>query len=174
SDMLITLTAPVFIAPFFFLSALGGEIADRFDKAWVAQRLKFVEIGVAFLAVVGFLMHSAVILFLALFGFGVIAALFGPIKYGILPDHLQRQELPAGNALVEGATFLAILFGTIVGAFAAAHGGHPIAFGLVMMAFAVLCWIASRLIPKTVEAAPSLRIDPNILRSTVSLLRFIR
>ena len=52
--MLIALTGTVFIAPFFFLSALGGEIADRFDKAWVAQRLKFVEIGVAFLAVVGF------------------------------------------------------------------------------------------------------------------------
>ena len=45
AEQLITLTAPVFIAPFFFLSALGGEIADRFDKAWVAQRLKLVEIG---------------------------------------------------------------------------------------------------------------------------------
>ena len=45
AEVLITLTAPVFIAPFFFLSALGGEIADRYDKAWVAQRLKFVEIG---------------------------------------------------------------------------------------------------------------------------------
>ena len=91
--MLITLTATVFIAPFFFLSALGGEIADRFDKAWVAQRLKLVEIGVAFLAVVGFLLHSVVLLFIALFLFGVIAALFGPIKYGILPDHLERSEL---------------------------------------------------------------------------------
>src|SRR6478752_8571068 len=54
AESLITLAAAVFIAPYFFLSALGGEIADRYDKAVVAQRLKFAEIGIAFLAVVGF------------------------------------------------------------------------------------------------------------------------
>ncbi len=47
------LASAVFIAPYFFLSALGGEIADRYDKARVAQWLKFVEIFVAALAVVG-------------------------------------------------------------------------------------------------------------------------
>ena len=105
--------------------ALGGELADRFDKAIVAQRLKLAEIGVASLAVLGFWLHSVPILFFALFLFGVIATLFGPIKYGILPDHLQRSELPAGNALVEGATFMAILLGTIVGGLAAKEGSHP-------------------------------------------------
>src|SRR4051794_25714598 len=85
---LITLAAAVFIAPFFFLSGLGGELADRYDKAGVAKRLKFVEIGIAFLAVLGFILHSVPLLFFVLFLFGVIAALSGPIKYGILPDHL--------------------------------------------------------------------------------------
>ncbi len=47
------------------------------------------------------------------------ASLFGPIKYGILPDHLAREELPAGNALIEGGTFLAILLGTITAGIAA-------------------------------------------------------
>jgi acyl-[acyl-carrier-protein]-phospholipid O-acyltransferase/long-chain-fatty-acid--[acyl-carrier-protein] ligase len=47
SGALITLAGAVFIAPFFFLSGLGGELADRYDKAWVAQRIKFVEIGAA-------------------------------------------------------------------------------------------------------------------------------
>ena len=60
-------------------------MADRYDKAWVAQRLKLVEIGIAVIAVIGFFVHSVLILFIALFLFGVIAALFGPIKYGILP-----------------------------------------------------------------------------------------
>src|SRR5215469_7426787 len=96
SESLITFASAVFIAPYFFLSALGGELADRYDKAKVAQRLKFTEIGIAFIAVVGFGLHSVLLLFFALFLFGVIAALFGPIKYGILPDHLARSELPAG------------------------------------------------------------------------------
>src|ERR1044071_5244913 len=105
---LVTLAAAVFIAPYFFLSALGGELADRYDKARVAQYLKFAEIFVAVAAAIAFAFGSVTVLFLTLAGFGVIAALFGPIKYGILPDHLQRKELPAGNALVEGATFIAI------------------------------------------------------------------
>src|SRR6266850_136382 len=126
AGVLVTLAPAVFIAPYFFLSAFGGEMADRYDKALVAQRIKLAEIGVSVLAVLGFWLHTighdtiaVTILFLALFGFGICGALFGPIKYGILPDHLDRSELPAGNALVEGATFIAILLGTIVGGLAA-------------------------------------------------------
>ena len=90
---LITLASAIFIAPFFFLSALGGEIADRFDKAVVAQRLKFAEIAIAGIAIAGYATGSLVTLFVALAGFGVIAALFGPIKYGILPDHLTARAV---------------------------------------------------------------------------------
>src|SRR6476469_8682887 len=124
-ESLIPLAAAVFIAPYFFLSALGGEMADRYDKALIAQRLKLAEIGVALVAVLGFALHSVLIMFIALFLFGVIGSLFGPIKYGILPDHLQRSELPAANALVEGATFIAILLGTIVGGLATRDSSDP-------------------------------------------------
>src|SRR5437763_7461882 len=174
AEALITLAAAVFIAPYFFLSALGGEVADRHDKALIAQRLKFVEIGIAFIAVAGFWMHSVFVLFVALFLFGVIGALFGPIKYGILPDHLARSELPTGNALVEGATFIAILLGTICGGIAAKEGGDAVQFSLLMIVFSLLCWGASLLIPRTGEGAPHLTIHKNVLVSTVGLLNFLR
>src|SRR5882672_7387685 len=173
-DALITLAAAVFISPYFFLSALGGELADRYDKAVVARRLKFAEIGVALIAVLGFSLHSIYLLFLALFLFGVIASLFGPIKYGILPDHLKRSELPAGNALVEGATFIAILLGTIVGGLAAKDGGDPTKFATLMILFSLLCWGSSLLIPRTGQAAPDLVVQKNILVSTGGLLKFLR
>src|SRR6185437_4842661 len=70
AEALITLASAVFIAPFFFLSALGGELADRYDKARVAQWLKFAEIFVAAVAVIGFAQQSVVVLFCALAGFG--------------------------------------------------------------------------------------------------------
>src|SRR5690348_12400691 len=54
ADPLTQLAAAVFIAPYFFLSALGGEMADRFDKAVVARRLKLAEIGIAIIAITGF------------------------------------------------------------------------------------------------------------------------
>jgi len=174
SGELIALAAAVFIAPYFFLSGLGGQLADRFDKAVVARRLKLAEIAVAGIAVAGFASHSLVLMFCALGLFGVIASLFGPIKYGILPDHLAREELPAGNALVEGATFLAILLGTIAGGIAAEGGGSPPVFGALILVFALMCWGASLLIPRTGEAAPGLTIDRNIARSTSSLIALLR
>lgn len=189
-SLLVILAGAVFIAPSFFLSGLGGQWADRYDKAIVARHLKLAEIGVALIAVLGFRFHAVEthflgatlqpipFLFLALFGFGTIAALFGPIKYGILPDHLKQSEVPAGNALVEGATFLAILSGTITGGIALTGDRDPafianlVAF--VIMGFAFLCWVSSLLIPRTGEAAPYLKIDKNVLRSTFDLLRDLR
>ena len=97
---------------------------------------------------------------LALAGFGVLAALFGPIKYGILPDHLRREQLPTGNALVEGATFVAILLGTITGGLAARGGGNIAGFAALVTGFAVACWIASLMIPPTGEGAPQLKGPP--------------
>jgi acyl-[acyl-carrier-protein]-phospholipid O-acyltransferase/long-chain-fatty-acid--[acyl-carrier-protein] ligase len=168
----------VFIAPYFFLSALGGEIADRYDKAVIAQRLKLAEIGVAMLAILGFALHSPTftvpILFVALLGFGVIGSLFGPIKYGILPDLLPRSELPTANALVEGATFMAILLGTIVGGLAAKGGGDPAWSSLLMLVFALLCWTSSLFIPRVGSGAPDLKINPNIAVSTGALLKHLR
>jgi acyl-[acyl-carrier-protein]-phospholipid O-acyltransferase/long-chain-fatty-acid--[acyl-carrier-protein] ligase len=174
AEALITFASAVFIAPYFFLSALGGELADRYDKARVAQWLKFLEIFIAALAVWGYAWSSLVLLFASLFGFGVLAALFGPIKYGILPDHLKREDLPAGNALVEGATFVAILLGTIVGGLAARGEGAAAAFAALVMGFAFACWIAALLIPATGEGAPHLRIASNIAASTVAMLRYLR
>lgn len=170
-ESLVTLAGAIFIAPYFVLSALGGQIADKYDKALVARRLKFVEMGAALIAVAGFALSSVPVLFAALFSFGVLGALFGPVKYGILPDHLRQEELPAGNALVEGATFLAILTGTIAGGLAMHGGGEPLITTIGVMAAAAAAWGAARLIPSTERAAPDLRIDPNILRSTAVLLR---
>ncbi|MER8884739.1 acyl-[ACP]--phospholipid O-acyltransferase [Mesorhizobium sp. M0816] len=163
---LVTLAGAVFMAPFLLLSALGGEIADRFDKALIARRLKFTEIAAAAVAVVGIALSSIPVLMMALLMFGIISALFGPIKYGILPDHLERKELPRANAWIESATFAAILGGTIAGGVVSADGIGVSVFGPIMMTLAVACWFVSRYIPSTGSAAPDLVIDKNIFRST--------
>ncbi len=174
ANILVTLAGALFILPFFFLSALGGEMADRFDKARLAERIKLVEMAASVIAVAGFLAQSVPVLFLALFAFGTLSALFGPVKYGILPDHLPSEALPAANALVEGATFLAIIMGTVAGGFVSGVPHGPVALAITVLVFAVLSWVAARLIPGTGEAAPALRIDGNILRSTLALVADLR
>jgi acyl-[acyl-carrier-protein]-phospholipid O-acyltransferase/long-chain-fatty-acid--[acyl-carrier-protein] ligase len=168
------LAGAAFIGPYFFLSGLGGEFADRFNKGWVAQRIKFVEMFAAALAVAGFAFHSLGVLFAALFAFGVLGALFGPVKYGILPDLLAREELPGGNALIEGGTFLAILLGTIMANVAAGGDTSPIHFAWLMILTAFVSWLSATFIPPRAPGAPDLKVNWNIFVSTGSLIKQLR
>lgn len=174
AGLLITLSGIVFIAPFFILSALGGELADRYDKARVARWIRLAEIPIAGLTAVGFFLHSVPILFVALGLFGVIAALFGPLKYGMLPEKLETSELSAGNALVEGATFLAILIGTIAGGIAVAEAGRADVVVGVIVALAIASWAFACAIPVAGAAAPGLVVTRNPWTSTMALLRDLR
>lgn len=165
-----TLAGAALIVPFFLFSSLAGQLADKYDKAFVAQRLKLLEIPVAVLAALGFILPSIPLLFAALLLFGTIGAFFGPIKYGLLPAHLTTKELPAGNALVEAATFLAILLGTIGGNFASSSDSHLQMVALSIVAIGVMSWLAARAIPPTGASAPNLVVDRNIVSSTRTLL----
>jgi acyl-[acyl-carrier-protein]-phospholipid O-acyltransferase/long-chain-fatty-acid--[acyl-carrier-protein] ligase len=173
-EALVTLAGVILIIPFLLFSALAGELADKYDKAKIAELLKRSEIAVAALAVIGLALSSIWILMAALFGFGLVSSLFGPIKYGILPDHLERKELPKANAWIEGGTFIAILAGTIIAAFAFKKGGNVLVFGSMMMGLSVICWLSSRMIPPTGSKAPDLNIDRNIVRSSYNLVSEIR
>ena len=82
-----------------------------------------------------------------MFGFGIVGAMFGPVKYGILPDALKTEELATGNALVEGATFMAILLGTIGGGIAVTQAESPELVVVIIMALAIASWLATRMIP---------------------------
>ncbi|HZD90734.1 MAG TPA: MFS transporter [Pseudolabrys sp.] len=171
---LIALASAIFIAPFFFLSGLAGELADHFDKARVAQTVKLAELAIAGLSVYGYARQSVAIMFIALGGFGIMSTLFGPVKYGILPDHLPPERLPAANALIEGATFIAILTGTIAAGLAARHGGDVELFGALVTAFAVICWLAALAIPRAGRGAPHLAVRANIAASTTAMIRHLR
>ena len=169
-----TLAGAVLIVPFFIFSAIAGQLADKYDKAFIAERLKIIEIPIAALAAVGFYIPSVPLLFVALLGFGTLAAFFGPVKYGLLPAHLETRELPAGNALVEGATFLAILLGTMGGNFAGASDAHLHMVAGSIVIFAVLGWFAASMIPKTGAAAPDLVVDKNIVTSTLEVIKDLK
>jgi acyl-[acyl-carrier-protein]-phospholipid O-acyltransferase/long-chain-fatty-acid--[acyl-carrier-protein] ligase len=170
----VALAVAIFVLPSIPLSPLGGEIADAHDKAAVARRLKFAEIFVQLVAAAGFYFSSVELLYAALFGLGCIAALFGPIKYGILPDHLKAEELISGNALVEGATFAAIVCGLVVGGYAAAEGREPWTVVAQLVVVAAACYGASLFIPATGIGAPNLKVDFNLWTSTRTVLRELK
>ena len=169
-----TLAGAALILPFFIFSALAGQLADKFDKAFIAARVRLLELPVAVVAAAGFLLPSVPLLFIALILFGTLSAFFGPVKYGLLPTHLETRELPAGNALIEGATFLAILLGTILGNLASGNETDLILVAIGIVLFSVGGWLAATYIPSAPSDVPDLKIEKNIVTSTTALLQDLK
>src|ERR1700722_15122837 len=115
AQVLVTLAGGVFMLPFFLLSATAGQVADKYDRAKLTRIIKVAEIAIMVFAAIGFAAHSPYFLLFVLFCMGVHSTFFGPIKYALLPQHLEEDELLSGNAYIESGTFLAILLGTILG-----------------------------------------------------------
>src|SRR5919112_3092347 len=105
----------LFILPFFLLSALAGQLADANDKAKIIRIVKTAEILIMIFGAAGLLLHNIPLLLTALTAMGIHSTFFGPIKYAILPQHLEPEEVLGGTGLVEAGTYIAILGGTIVG-----------------------------------------------------------
>ncbi|WP_017939901.1 MFS transporter [Zestomonas thermotolerans] len=170
-SLLVNLCALLFILPFFLFSALGGQLGEKFPKHALIRAIKLAEILIMLVGAAGFLFASLPLMFLALFGMGTHSALFGPVKYSILPAALREDELIGGNALVEMGTFLAILAGTIgAGLMLSSDAYAPLVGGAVVL---VACagYLTSRQIPHVGAALPELRLDWNVLRQTWATLR---
>jgi acyl-[acyl-carrier-protein]-phospholipid O-acyltransferase / long-chain-fatty-acid--[acyl-carrier-protein] ligase len=168
---LAALAGALFIAPYALLSATAGQLADRFDKSRLIRVTKGAEVVLMAAAAYAFVLNSVPGLLAVLFGLGVQATMFGPLKYGILPDHLRDEELIAGNGLVEASTFLAILAGTVAGGALALLDAGPEIVGGAGVLVSVIGLAAAFGIPRAPAADTSLHIGWNILRETAAVTR---
>jgi 1-acyl-sn-glycerol-3-phosphate acyltransferase len=174
SHGLVNLAGGLFILPFFLFSATAGQLADKYEKSRIIRYVKLFEIGIMLCAAAGFYWQSLTLLIGSLFLLGTQAALFGPVKYAILPQQLKEEELIGGNALVESGTFLAILLGTLLGGvlIGLEHGRAFVS--VAVLALAVLGYASSRFIPVAPAPSPKLKINWNPLTETWRNLRFTR
>ena len=161
------LAGGLFILPFFLFSALAGQLADSTDKTRMIRLIKTAEIFIMIVGAIGIWLHLVPVMLLALFAMGTHSTFFGPIKYAILPQHLEEDEVLAGTGWVEAGTYIAILGGTIVGGLTPPHIAIP---GIIIVA------IIGRLTASYVPAAPpeteaeGLVIDYNVFRSSWRLV----
>jgi len=175
TDQVINLSAMVFILPFFLFSAMFGQFADKYEKSAQIRNIKLFEVFIMLAATLGFWLDYLPLLLCVLFLLGFQSTMFGPIKYGIIPQVLERRELIGGNALVEMGTFVAILAGTIAGPLLMGiEADWPVWISGTALLVAVIGYIASRGIPEAPAAAPELKINWNFLAETVRNIRFIR
>jgi MFS family permease len=170
-----SLASAIFIIPFFLLSALAGQMADMRDKAKIIRVIKFCEIlimvvggtGLA-LAWQGIAMHTLAIplMLLALFAMGVHSTFFGPIKYAILPQHLNKEEVLGGTGIVEAGTYLAVLAGTIVAGWISVD-----AAAIAVVVIACFGYLAGRRVPPAPPLCKPEALDFHIFRAPTKLVR---
>ena len=114
-DKLIGVVGALFALPFIAFSMAGGFLADRFSKRTITIGVKVFEIAVMLLALAGLATHHLYLTIGCVFLMGVHSAIFGPSKYGILPELLPERKLSWGNGILELGTFIAIIGGTVAG-----------------------------------------------------------
>ena len=169
------IASALFVIPFVTLSALSGQLADMRDKAKIIRIVKACEIGIMLvggaglaLAWKGLAVETVAIplMLAALFAMGVHSTFFGPIKYAILPQHLQPHEVLAGTGLVEAGTYIAILAGTILA------GWIPVEWAAVgVIGTAVIGYFAGRFVPPAPPVIAAQPLDFHPIRSSIALVR---
>jgi 1-acyl-sn-glycerol-3-phosphate acyltransferase len=173
SDMLQNLAQALFILPFFLFSASAGQLADKYEKSTLITIIVGLELAIMALGAIGLLERSLTLLLIALFLGGVQSALFGPVKYAILPQHLEDSELVGGNALVETGTSVAILLGMVLGGWMVTQPGWGVAgVAVLTCAISTAGIVLSRFIPSSPAPDPELRFNWNPLTETWRILRF--
>ncbi len=167
----VNLCALLFILPFFLFSALAGQFGEKFAKDALIRLIKLGEIAIMAIGAVGFMFDHLVLMLVALFAMGTHSALFGPVKYSILPQALREEELVGGNGLVEMGTFLAILAGTIGAGIMLSSSNYAPIVSVAIVLVATLGYLASRWIPRAAAASPTLQLNWNIFSQSWATLR---
>ncbi|NOR66990.1 MAG: MFS transporter, partial [Woeseiaceae bacterium] len=175
AGQLANVAGALFILPFFLFSASAGQLADKYEKSRLMRSIKLLEIVLMVLAAFAFVTQSYTVLLTVLFLMGCQSTLFGPVKYAYLPQQLMTDELVGGNALVESGTYMAIIFGLIVGGISvAADYENQSILASCLVVTAVFGYLASRQIPSTRPVDPDLKINWNAWTETWHIVGFAR
>jgi MFS family permease len=168
------LSTAIFVLPFFLLSAIAGQLADARDKAKIMRIIKFCEIIIMLVGGAGLLMawqgfavtYVAIpLMLLALLAMGVHSTFFGPIKYAVLPQHLEPEDVLGGTGLVEAGTYIAILAGTILAGLISVEVS-----AVAVVITALIGYAVSRSIPDAPPVVADQKIDWHIIRSSYTLV----
>jgi acyl-[acyl-carrier-protein]-phospholipid O-acyltransferase/long-chain-fatty-acid--[acyl-carrier-protein] ligase len=173
-DNAVALAGALFALPFITFSMFGGWLADRFSKQRVMAGVKVAEGLIMLFAALALGLKSLPLQLGAVFLMGCHSALFGPSKYGILPEILPLEKLSWGNGILELLTFVGIILGTLSGGILAGRfTERPWLSGLLLAALAIAGWAASTFIPKVPPANPNRSLQLNPATDLLSQLRKI-
>ena len=164
----------LFILPFFLFSTTAGQLADTYDKAMLMRRVKLAEILIMLAGSYALMTQNLNFMLLILFLLGTQSAFFGPAKYSLIPQHLNSDELLAGNAQISMGTFGSILLGTLIGGWMVTlENGITLLSGAIILV-SIIGWLCSREIPEAPSENPKQKLSLNPFAETAGNFRMAR
>src|SRR5260221_1697403 len=161
-DQLVLLVGALFALPYILFSLAGGYLADRYSKRAVTIGTKIFEIGVMIFALSSLAVGNLPMEAAAVFLISTQGALFGPSKYGLLPEILPEKELSWGNGVIELGTFIAAITATMSAGFlAVAFRGRQMWSGVILLSFTLCGLFTSFGISRVPAADPARRFRVN-------------
>ncbi len=166
AEMAVSAGLAMLVLPFILLAGPAGWLADRFSKRSVMIGCKVAEIVVMILGVAAILYGNLFVMYVVLFLMGAQSALFGPSKYGSIPELVRPDRVPAANGLVGMTTVLSIILGTVIGGYLYVWTGPDgrqqwWLAGAVVVGVAVLGTLTSLLVRPLQAASPQARFSWN-------------
>jgi len=174
-DLLVLVIGGLFAVPFILFSMTGGYLADKFSKRTVTIGTKLMEVGCMTFALLALGRGNLTMEAAAVFLLSSQAALFGPSKYGLLPELLAEKDLSWGNGVIELGTFLASIMATIAAGFLAFHfRGQQHWSGVALLGCTLAGLAASLAISRVPAANPAIRFNFNPLGDLLAHVGMIR
>jgi acyl-[acyl-carrier-protein]-phospholipid O-acyltransferase/long-chain-fatty-acid--[acyl-carrier-protein] ligase len=175
-DLWFVLIVPLlFSVPFLLFSIPGGFLADKYSKRSVTIWTVVGQAAVMGLATWALATGRLGWAGAALFLMSTIGAIFGPTKYGLLPELLPEAKLSWGNGIIEFGTLVAAIVAALAGGFFAhAFRGRQVWSGVIFIGLAAVGLLISLGITKVPAADPGRSFDWNFAREFFSELRHMR
>src|ERR1700723_853799 len=161
-ENLILIVGALFALPFIFFSMAGGNLADRYSKRSVVIGTKLMEIFVLTVTILGLWLHNLPLECAAVFLISSQSALFGPSKYGLLPELVPERKLSWANGIIELGTFLGSIAAVMAaGALAERYHGREEIAGVILLGCTLLGLTTSFGITQVPAADPTKKLRWN-------------
>ncbi len=172
---ILSAAGAIYVIPFLLFSSAAGILADRFSKQRLLVAMKGVEITLMILAIFAFAFKSERGSYTLLFLLATHSALFGPSKYGIIPELVPKEGVSRANGLVTSFTYLAIIIGTFLASFLTDITNHNFIFTACFCLFiAVMGFLSTFGIKRTPPQGSEKQLNPFFLSEIYQTLVFCR
>lgn len=178
SQLINSVGTVVLALPFILFAGVFGAISDRYSKKTVMVLSKFSEVAIMAFGIVVIYLQSVEALIVLLFLMGMQSALFGPPKYGILPEINSEARLSWANGYVQGFTMISTIAGTGIAGFLFREvfdgiDGPIYWAGVFLVGCSFAGFLASLRIPNPPPANPNRRITWNPAQGMAGYYRSI-